>query len=493
MPLPTPNNNESESDFIGRCMADDVVKNDFADEKQRLAVCYRQLRGAKGTLGKLQYSVKAQAIERDGKKYALIEVIDESECKNKWRINPAGKARALAGILETPLLGPPRLGHEAIDSIGHPVDFTSNHSTRVLYEIKNPDDWEHIRSGEWGPVSPQLSFLKDHYEGDTQVIDEWRFDHVAFAEKGAFPNAGVKNTCEGDPALCGFSKAVTAAFDGHGLEPSGSKPRQNVAGYSNNRQPDREKTRGHPTGGVIVKNTGKKEVNTMSCEHDKVIAELTDKNNTLDAEVKELKAASNEALEERGRILEAAVNELTIAPMSADFAGKVKTLEAELAKAEKDPKLAEKIKKLQGKLADIKAKNASQPDAMATVQAELKVVKAENESFKAWKQAREDADHMERVQAVLDLRVKAGVLEMKDVAAAIEPFKKLDNEALDLIAADLTKVHGKFESLPSGPKAKLIPSSIVGARFNPTMETVGSLIGVPVGQVRAAEQPRVKA
>jgi hypothetical protein len=36
---------------------------------------------------------------------------------------------------------------------------------------------------------------------------------VAFVENGAFPNAGVKSTCEGDPALCGFSKAVTAAFD----------------------------------------------------------------------------------------------------------------------------------------------------------------------------------------------------------------------------------------------------------------------------------------
>jgi hypothetical protein len=458
MPLPTPSDNESESDFIGRCMADDVIKNDFADEKQRLAVCYRQWRGAKGTLGKLQYSVKAQAIEQDGKKYALIEVIDESECKNKWRINPAGKARALAGILETPLLGPPRLGHEAIDTIGHPVDFTSNHSTRVLYEIKNPDDWEHIRSGEWGPVSPQLSFLKDHYEGATQVIDEWRFDHVAFAEKGAFPNAGVKTTCEGDPALCGFSKAVTAAFDGHSLEPEGSTPRQDVAGYSNNRQPDREKTGGHPNGGVIVKNIGKKEVNTMSCEHDKVIAELTDKNKTLDAQVKDLTAKHG--------TLQGQHNELT---------EKNKTVEAELKQAK----------------ASSTTVTASK-EALDKVEAELKIVKAESEILKAWKQAREDADHMERVQAVLDLRVKAGLLETKDVAAAIEPFKKLGNDALDVIIADLTKVHGKFESLPSGPKARLIPSA-VGARFNPLQDTVGSLVGVPLGQVRAAEQPGVKA
>ena len=232
----------------------------------------------------------------------------------------------------------------------------------------------------------------------------------------------------------------------------------------------------------------------MSCEHDKVIAELTDKNKTLDVEVKELKAASNEALEERGRILEAAVNELTITPVSVDFAGRVKTLEAELVKAEKDPKLAEKIKKLQGKLTDIKAKNASQPDAMATVQAELKVIKAENDSLKAWKLAQEETEHMKRVQAVLDLRVKAGLLESKDVAAALEVFKKLPNDALDQMQSDLTLVQGKFDSLPSGPRARLIPSS-VSAGFNPLQATVGDLVGVPLGTVKAAaaNQPGVKA
>ena len=167
----------------------------------------------------LQYQVAAQAIEQDGKKYALIEVIDESECRNKWRINPAGKARALAGLLETPLLGPPTLGHGAIDAVGHPVDFVSNHATKVLFEIKDPAYYERIRSGEWKYVSPQLTFLKDHYEGDAQVIDEWRFDHVAFVERGAFPDAGVKATCTGDPQLCGFSKAVSAAFQGHGEQP----------------------------------------------------------------------------------------------------------------------------------------------------------------------------------------------------------------------------------------------------------------------------------
>ena len=70
---------------------------------------------------KVQYCVRAQAIEQDGKKYALIEVIDEKRMhRNKWRINPAGKARALGGLLEKPLLGPPELGHEATEAVGQP-------------------------------------------------------------------------------------------------------------------------------------------------------------------------------------------------------------------------------------------------------------------------------------------------------------------------------------------------------------------------------------
>ena len=43
MPLPTPNTYESDDDFIDRCMSDDIMIEDFKDEKQRLAVCSTQL------------------------------------------------------------------------------------------------------------------------------------------------------------------------------------------------------------------------------------------------------------------------------------------------------------------------------------------------------------------------------------------------------------------------------------------------------------------
>jgi len=40
MPLPKPKKNEKKEEFINRCMSDDVMKQDYKDNDQRLAVCY---------------------------------------------------------------------------------------------------------------------------------------------------------------------------------------------------------------------------------------------------------------------------------------------------------------------------------------------------------------------------------------------------------------------------------------------------------------------
>ena len=39
MPLPTPTPTETKNEFIDRCMSDEVMKTDFPDNMQRLAVC----------------------------------------------------------------------------------------------------------------------------------------------------------------------------------------------------------------------------------------------------------------------------------------------------------------------------------------------------------------------------------------------------------------------------------------------------------------------
>ncbi|MDW8056605.1 MAG: hypothetical protein RMJ13_07875, partial [Elusimicrobiota bacterium] len=44
MPIPRPKENETEKEFIKRCMSSDVMKSEFPEIKQRLAVCYSQWR-----------------------------------------------------------------------------------------------------------------------------------------------------------------------------------------------------------------------------------------------------------------------------------------------------------------------------------------------------------------------------------------------------------------------------------------------------------------
>jgi hypothetical protein len=45
---------------------------------------------------------------------------------------------------------------------------------------------------------------------------------------------------------------------------------------------------------------------------------------------------------------------------------------------------------------------------------------------------------------------------------------------------NLETMKGKFDSLPSGPKARLIPS--IAARFDPMQATVGDLVGKKPGE-----------
>ena len=42
MPLPKKRKDEKESEFMSRCMSDDIMKKEYKDNKQRVAVCLTQ-------------------------------------------------------------------------------------------------------------------------------------------------------------------------------------------------------------------------------------------------------------------------------------------------------------------------------------------------------------------------------------------------------------------------------------------------------------------
>lgn len=42
MPIPKPNNTETQKDFIQRCMNDNVMINEYPDKDQRYSICITQ-------------------------------------------------------------------------------------------------------------------------------------------------------------------------------------------------------------------------------------------------------------------------------------------------------------------------------------------------------------------------------------------------------------------------------------------------------------------
>lgn len=50
MAIPSPKPNEDRNDFISRCMADETMKKDYGDSKQRITVCLNQTKGEENSL-----------------------------------------------------------------------------------------------------------------------------------------------------------------------------------------------------------------------------------------------------------------------------------------------------------------------------------------------------------------------------------------------------------------------------------------------------------
>lgn len=54
MPIPTPRDTEPRQNFMSRCMADDVMRQEYEETPQRWAVCNTQWEAAKKDANELQ-------------------------------------------------------------------------------------------------------------------------------------------------------------------------------------------------------------------------------------------------------------------------------------------------------------------------------------------------------------------------------------------------------------------------------------------------------
>ena len=50
MPIPTPNKDEDSQKFISRCMNDEIMKKDYPENQQRIAICLGQTKKSKSSL-----------------------------------------------------------------------------------------------------------------------------------------------------------------------------------------------------------------------------------------------------------------------------------------------------------------------------------------------------------------------------------------------------------------------------------------------------------
>lgn len=50
MPIPQPNNNEDKEKFVARCMGDEIMKKDYPENQQRIAICLGQTKKSKSSL-----------------------------------------------------------------------------------------------------------------------------------------------------------------------------------------------------------------------------------------------------------------------------------------------------------------------------------------------------------------------------------------------------------------------------------------------------------
>ncbi len=95
MPIPKPKDNETEEEFISRCMGNDTMNEEYPENDQRAAVCYSSYRRNKAEqdieFKKLQLELKGDKPGSFIARFATLEVVDLDKDVAKPGAFPTGK------------------------------------------------------------------------------------------------------------------------------------------------------------------------------------------------------------------------------------------------------------------------------------------------------------------------------------------------------------------------------------------------------------------
>ena len=135
MPLPKRKSEESKSEFMDRCMGDDVMKQEYSDSVQRLAVC--------NALGRKKYELfqsyndYPQAVKNNARKGIELNEKNGNKCATQ-----VGKVRAQQ------LANGERI---TVDTIKRMYSYLSR--AKEDYETTTPQDCGYISYLLWGGLA----------------------------------------------------------------------------------------------------------------------------------------------------------------------------------------------------------------------------------------------------------------------------------------------------------------------------------------------------
>jgi phage head maturation protease len=156
VPLPTPQENESEEHFVDGCMGNETMKKEFPDQKQRLAVCYSQYRKSRG-LGVSEPIPILRSFESDGKRYvygyAAIFDSEDSYGTAMTREAVESSRDRLEKFPAVHFMHRVPFGQIIFDrEVDGAKTFIDDHGFHVLCRIYDEctSEWNMVKAGKWG-------------------------------------------------------------------------------------------------------------------------------------------------------------------------------------------------------------------------------------------------------------------------------------------------------------------------------------------------------
>lgn len=214
MPVPTPTLEESQEEFMKRCIT--FIVDEGTPQEQAVAICTKQWEQKTGER-KLEYhaSVLSFKAAEEGIE-TVIYLMNTSKNRNGWGVTDKALIEALPTLIGKPIgLGEGyQLGHHAdVQDVGTFTEVDKPNGYAVAKAlITDPVAVEAIQTKQWGPVSVVILSYDESCSncGETLTgyenpftheciangkgylqIESFKFERVDFVEDPAYPQAGT--------------------------------------------------------------------------------------------------------------------------------------------------------------------------------------------------------------------------------------------------------------------------------------------------------------